>query len=45
MQCGLQPQKLTCAPIVAGKNKEYLILLEKGTVKSVKIEYLLKPVK
>ena len=45
VQCGLQPQKLTCAPIVAGKNKEYLILLEKGEAKSVKIEYLLKSVK
>lgn len=45
VQCGLQPQKLTCAPIVAGKNKEYLILLEKGASKSVEIEYLLKSVK
>ena len=45
VQCGLQPQELTCAPIVAGKNKEYLMLLEKGAAKSVKIEYLLKSVK
>ncbi|MDE5721192.1 MAG: TlyA family RNA methyltransferase [Clostridia bacterium] len=45
VQCGLLPQKLTVAPIVAGKNKEYLILLEKGATKSVEIEYLLKSVK
>lgn len=28
--CGLAPQKLTTAPIIKGKNIEYLILFEKG---------------
>ncbi len=43
--CNLSPQKLTNAPIVQGKNMEYLILLEKNSAKSVDYEYLLKSVK
>lgn len=40
----LSPQNLTTAPIVKGKNTEYLILLEKGG-KCEKIENLLKCIK
>lgn len=42
---GLRPQNLTNAPIIDGKNMEYVILLEKNAEKSVKSEYLLKSVK
>ena len=45
LTCNLKPQKLTNAPIVSGKNKEYLILLEKGGGNSADYEYLLKSVK
>ena len=45
VQCGLQPIKLTNAPIVHGKNMEYLILLQKSAERKTKIEYLLKSVK
>ena len=30
LNCGLSPQKLTTAPIVKGKNIEYLFFMEKG---------------
>jgi len=43
--CKLLPLKLTNAPIVQGKNIEYLIMLEKNAAKSVNYEYLLKSVK
>lgn len=44
LSVGLAPQKITNAPIVKDKNKEYVILLEKGE-KCEKIENLLKCVK
>lgn len=31
-ECGLAPQKLTCAPIIKGKNIEFVVLLEKGGI-------------
>ena len=43
--CGLGTINLTNAPIVKGKNIEYLILLEKGKVNPVNRENLLKSVK
>lgn len=43
--CGLVPQKLTNAPIIAGKNMEYVILLEKGTQSIINKELLIKSVK
>ncbi|MDE6000954.1 MAG: TlyA family RNA methyltransferase [Clostridia bacterium] len=42
--CGLIPKKLTTAPQVAGKNLEYLVLLEKGG-ESVDLKKLIKSVK
>lgn len=42
--CGLAPIALTTAPIVVGKNIEYVVLLEKDG-KSEKIEKMLKTVK
>ncbi|MDE6597263.1 MAG: TlyA family RNA methyltransferase [Clostridia bacterium] len=42
--CGLSPQKLTTAPQVAGKNLEYVVLLEKNSV-SADIDKLIKSVK
>lgn len=44
ISCGLAPIALTVAPILAGKNIEYVALLEKGG-KQVKIEKMLKTVK
>lgn len=43
--CGLKPVKLTNAPIVHGKNIEYLIMLQKSAEQKANIEYLLKSVK
>ncbi|MDE6868316.1 MAG: TlyA family RNA methyltransferase [Clostridia bacterium] len=40
----LAPKKLTNAPIIAGKNIEYLVLLEKGGT-AENIKYLIKSVK
>lgn len=45
ISCGLQPQKITNAPIVQGKNLEYLIMLCKSSNSKTEIEYLLKSVK
>ncbi len=42
--CGLATLNLTNAPIVSGKNKEYVILLEKGAQITKQKEYLLKSV-
>ncbi len=44
-QCSLVPQKLTNAPIIEGKNMEYVVLLEKNATTSVPIEKLIKSVK
>lgn len=44
-ECGLAPIKLTNAPIVAGKNLEYLILLEKGSKNKIDKKILIKSVK
>ena len=44
-ECGLSPQRLTNAPLDPNKNKEYIILLEKGAKSSTDIENLLKSVK
>lgn len=43
--CGLQPLKLTNAPIVCGKNMEYPIMLCKSDTGRAEFEYLLKSVK
>lgn len=32
VECGLNPQNLTNAPIIAGKNMEYLVLLQKNGI-------------
>ncbi len=45
INCGLKPLKLTNAPIVQGKNMEYVILLEKNTDISVDRYEMLKSVK
>lgn len=44
-ECGLAAVNLTEAPVVKGKNVEYLILLKKGSDDAVKSEILLKSVK
>ncbi len=44
-RCGLIPQKLTNAPIVSGKNMEYVVLLEKGSKCKNINEILIKSVK
>ncbi len=43
--CGLVPQKITNAPIVSGKNLEYVILLEKGSKSQFNEKLLIKSVK
>ncbi len=43
--CGLTPLKITNAPIVKGKNLEYVILLEKGSKSIINKELLIKSVK
>jgi 23S rRNA (cytidine1920-2'-O)/16S rRNA (cytidine1409-2'-O)-methyltransferase len=43
--CNLVPINLTNAPIKDGKNKEYLILLEKNSKNKISIEQLIKCVK
>ncbi len=43
--CGLVPQKITNAPIVSGKNLEYVILLEKGAKSQFNEKLLIKSVK
>lgn len=43
--CSLMPQKITAAPIVKGKNIEYVILLEKNAENFVNEEILIKSVK
>ncbi len=45
IECGLSPKQLTNAPIDPNKNKEYVILLEKGAKDITDIEYLIKSVK
>ena len=45
VDCGLTPLNLTNAPIVSGKNLEYVILLEKGSNKKIYKENLIKSVK
>ena len=45
ISCGLQPQKITNAPIVQGKNLEHLIMFSKSSNVKSEIEYLLKSVK
>ena len=42
VNCGLQPLKLTNAPIVSGKNIEYLMLLRKGNCNKDNKEILIK---
>lgn len=44
-ECGLVPQKLTNAPIIEGKNKEYLVLLEKNSPMKINTDILIKTVK
>lgn len=44
-QCGLYPQNLTNAPIVEGKNMEYIVLLEKNAKCKIISEKLIKSVK
>ena len=43
--CSLMPQKITTAPIVRGKNIEYVILLEKNAENFVNEKILIKSVK
>ncbi|HBN12668.1 MAG TPA: TlyA family rRNA (cytidine-2'-O)-methyltransferase [Clostridiales bacterium] len=43
--CSLMPQKITAAPIVRGKNIEYVILLEKNAENYVNEKILIKSVK
>ena len=43
--CGLSPLKITNAPIIQGKNMEYVILLEKGSKQQASKEFLIKSVK
>ncbi len=45
IECKLIPINLTTAPIVKGKNTEYLILLKKGEYQPEKCENMLKSVK
>ncbi len=45
LECGLTPLKITNAPIVKGKNFEYIILLEKGSKSIKNKELLIKSVK
>ena len=45
LECGLTPLKITNAPIVKGKNFEYVILLEKGSKSIKNKELLIKSVK
>ena len=45
VKCNLIPQNLTNAPIVSGKNLEYLVLLEKGAIYKNMNKYLIKSVK
>lgn len=45
LECGLAPQNLTNAPIVSGKNLEYVIQLEKGASGKKNKELLIKSVK
>lgn len=42
LSIGLNPQKLTTAPIVKGKNTEYLILLKKGGGEYIQFNQLIK---
>lgn len=44
LKCGLIPRKLTSAPIIDGKNREYLVLLEKTCGTDTDIEKLIKSV-
>ncbi len=43
--CGLVAQKITLAPIVKGKNIEYVVLLEKGAKMNKNKEILIKSIK
>lgn len=43
LSVGLAPEKLTCAPVIKGKNIEYVILLKKNSV-PVDTSFLLKSV-
>ena len=45
VQCNLIPRNLTNAPIISGKNMEYIVLLEKGAVSGIVNEKLIKSVK
>lgn len=45
VKCNLIPQNLTNAPIVSGKNMEYIVLLEKNGEAENSIEKLIKSVK
>lgn len=45
VQCNLIPQNLTNAPIVNGKNMEYIVLLEKGAECKIINDELIKSVK
>ncbi|MDE7439895.1 MAG: TlyA family RNA methyltransferase [Clostridia bacterium] len=44
-ECNLIPQKLTNAPIISGKNMEYIVLLEKNAERKNINEILIKSVK
>lgn len=44
-QCGFAPIKITNAPIIKGKNIEYLVLLEKGAHRTVDNKFLLNCIK
>ena len=45
VECNLIPQNLTNAPIVSGKNMEYIVLLEKGAIYKNINKILIKSVK
>ncbi len=45
LECGLSPVNLVNAPIVQGKNIEYIIMLEKGAKERKYKEFLIKSVK
>lgn len=45
VRCGLKPLKITNAPVVKGKNIEYLVLLEKGKADNKDKNFMLNYVK